>query len=398
MPLDGISLAELAGETGRRERGKIHVAVVGAGLGGTTLAAMLITAGYDVTVYEQAPALTALGAGIHLGPNAVKVMRALGLEQALLAIANLPDAWISRDAVTGEELFRAQFATDRYGAPYATVHRGKFHALLTGLVPQENYALDKRLVAVSETGSSLRLAFSDGSHAVADIVAGADGLNSKVRELLMGAERPAYTGIVCYRAAYPTAALGDLRLDDVAKWWGIGRSVMVYFLNGQRDTVYFVADVPEAEWRSERSFVDGDMNALRAAFEDCHPDLIRIVGAAPEATKWGMFERKPLPLWSRGRIVLLGDACHPMRPHMGQGAAMAMEDGAVLARCLLSNEPHDFASAFAQYEASRRERASAVQVESSLNRWLKAETDPIWVYGYDPIHEPLASARPRVGG
>jgi 6-hydroxynicotinate 3-monooxygenase len=369
----------------------MRIAVIGAGLGGTTLAAMLAKAGHQVTVYEQASALTPIGAGIHLGPNLMAVMRSLGIEHALVRAGNLPDAWVSRDAQSAETLFRLPFDEARYGAPYVTIHRGIFHELLIDTVPAESFALDKRLVELNETAGGIELCFADETRATADIVVGADGVNSRVRELLLGSERPRYTGNVCYRAHFPTTALGsDVRLDDVTKWWGDHhRSVMVYFMNDRRDMVYFVADVPQTEWTPERSWVDGDVAELRAAFEDCHPRLRQIVGAADEATKWAMFERDPLPLWSRDRIVLLGDACHPMRPHMGQGAAMAIEDGAVLARCLIA-DGNDYRHAFTSYEASRHERASAVQTESSRNRWLRAETDPSWVYHYDAATVPLA--------
>jgi 6-hydroxynicotinate 3-monooxygenase len=391
-----FALPELLDLGGKASRSRVRVAVVGAGLGGTTLAALLVAGGFDVTVYEQAPALSALGAGIHLGPNVVKVLRALGIGDELLSISNVPDAWVSRDSITGDRLFRLEFDAARYGAPYLTVHRGRFHELLTGLVPKDRIALNKRLVGIDDSGEAIELAFDDGSRACADIVVGADGLNSKVRELLLGEERPVFTGNVSYRADYPAHLLVGVELDDVTKWWGPGRSVIVYFLDWRRETVYFVADVPQPVWTADRSFVPGDLEELHAAFEDCHPDLVKILKAAPETSKWGMFEREPLPLWSRSRIVLLGDACHPMRPHMGQGAAMAIEDGAVLARCLLANEPGDHSGAFAQYEATRRDRASAVQAESKRNRWLKAEYDPLWVYGYDAINVPLEV--PRANG
>jgi 6-hydroxynicotinate 3-monooxygenase len=385
-PREPLFLPELAQARSDPERAQVSIAVVGAGLGGTTLAAFLLAGGYSVVLYEQAPVLAPLGAGIHLGPNIIKALRALGLEQSLLSMSNLPDAWVSRSADTGETLFRLPFDSARYGAPYVTIHRGKFHQLIVGLVPDEHYQLNKRLAGLEEKGNGVKLAFEDGTHATADIVIGADGLNSKVREILIGPELPSYTGNVSYRAQYPTALLPGLRLDDVTKWWGADRSVMVYFFDWRREEIYFVADVPEPEWGSEKSFVTGDVEELRAAFRDCCPDLKAIIQAAPDATKWGMFERKPHPLWSRGRIVLLGDACHPMRPHMGQGAAMAMEDGTILARCLLANPAGAFAAAFEQYEDARRDRASAVQVESSRNRWLKSEMDPLWVYGYDPVH------------
>ena len=146
--------------------------------------------------------------------------------------------------------------------------------------------------------------------------------------------------------------------------------------------------VPEAEWDHGLSFVDVDLNELRAAFDGFHPNVERLVGACPSATKWPLFEREPLPLWSKERVVLLGDACHPMKPHMAQGAAMAIEDAAVLVRCL-EHFDADLSAAFSLYEQSRKDRASLVQEHSRLNKFLRFPMDPSWVFGYDALTQTL---------
>ena len=156
--------------------------------------------------------------------------------------------------------------------------------------------------------------------------------------------------------------------------------------------IYFTTSTPErADWITRESWsTKGDLGELHAAFAHFHPDVRAVLAAAPEVHKWGIFERDPLPTWWRGRVVLLGDACHPMTPYMAQEAAAALEDAAVLARCLADND-NEIEPAFQLYEATRKPRASAIQTNSSKNTWLKGDTDPAWVYGYDATTAELRS-------
>jgi salicylate hydroxylase/6-hydroxynicotinate 3-monooxygenase len=176
------------------------------------------------------------------------------------------------------------------------------------------------------------------------------------------------------------------------KWWGADRHIVIYFVTAARDEVYFTTSQPEkADWMTRESWsTKGDLAELREAFASFHPDVRAVLAAAPEVHKWGIFERDPLPTWSRGRVALLGDACHPMTPYMASGAAMALEDAVVLARCL--GEISDVAEAFRAYEATRKPRASAVQTGSSNNTWMRNATDPDWLYGYDAWREPLVAS------
>lgn len=377
--------------------GAIHrIAIVGAGLGGAAAAASLQQAGFEVDIYEQAPHFARLGAGIHMGPNVLKIFRRQGIEKQLEAMGSHPEFWFSRDQ-DGEYLSRiplGDFARKEYGAAYLTVHRGDLHALqMTALKPGSVH-FNKHLVSLDEGGSDVLLRFADGTQARADFVIGADGINSRVREHLLGVEAPTYSGWVGHRALIPAHQLAkyDFNFEDCVKWWSADRHLMVYYTTAKRDEYYFVSGVPQAEWEGgNASFVDCDRAAMFDAFKGYHPSVQALIENAENITKWPLLNRQPLPVWSKGRMVLLGDACHPMKPHMAQGAAMAIEDGAMLARCLTETGLRDYATGFRLYEANRKERASRVQAVSNANTWLRTQEDPSWVFGYELFDHPLKS-------
>jgi 6-hydroxynicotinate 3-monooxygenase len=369
-----------------------------AGLGGTAAAALMQRAGYSVRLYEQAPAFSRLGAGIHLGPNVMKIMRRMDCEDALNVMGSHPDYWYSRDWKTGEAIAQiplGDFALKEYGASYLTVHRGDFHALMTEAVAPGTIEFNKCLSGIEELDHEARLTFADGSVETADIVIGADGVNSKIRDHLLGAQPPRYTGYVAHRAVFAASRLGADPFDLCVKWWSEDRHMMVYYVSARRDEIYYVTGVPEAEWPVGQSVAPSSRDEMREAFAGYHPSVQKLIEATPEVTKWPLLERDPLPLWSRGRLVLLGDACHPMKPHMAQGAAMAIEDAAMLTRCLDEVGANDYANAFALYEANRAERASKVQLVSHNNTWLRTNEDPAWVFAYDVFNEPLKSPSAR---
>ena len=162
-------------------------------------------------------------------------------------------------------------------------------------------------------------------------------------------------------------------------------------MNPRRDEIYFVTSVPEPDWKIESWSAKGDLGQLREAFVGFHEEVQQVLGACPEVHKWALLARAPLPTWTEGRVVLLGDACHPMMPYIAQGAASALEDAAVLSRCIVEHGAHAIEAAFRTYDATRRERASKIQHTSQLNRWLSEPTDPSWVYSYDPWSVPLAT-------
>jgi 6-hydroxynicotinate 3-monooxygenase len=375
-----------------------RIAIVGAGLGGLVAGALLQQRGCNVRIYEQAPEFARLGAGINLGPNVMKVLRAIGVEPRLLDIGIRPQSWISRQWDSGRVMHHYPLrdaAEAKFGACYLLIHRGDFHEVLTEAVTPGTIEFGKRMVTLEERGRVVRVGFEDGTSVEADIVIGADGINSMAREVLLGREFPKYSGYVAHRSIIPASLLGDLEPADLTKWWSDDEHgdthIVVYFLDRHYREIYFVTGVPESTWDYGLAYVDADLDELRAAFAGFHPEVQRLLRLCPAATKWPLFERDPLPLWSHGRIVLLGDACHPMKPHMGQGAAIAIEDAAVLVRCL-ERHGEDFAAAFRLYEESRKDRASLVQKHSRENKWMRDPMDPTWVFAYDAFEAALGEA------
>jgi len=373
-------------------------AVIGAGLGGAAVAVLLKQAGYQVTVYEQAPEFSRLGAGIHIGPNVMKIFRRMGIEEKVSLMSSHPDFWFSRDGETGEYMSRiplGQYALDNYGAAYVTVHRGDLHDVMLSPLDNQDVIFNKSLETIDDTGDEVLMTFADGTEAKADFVIGADGINSKVRETLLGKEEPSYSGWVAHRALITGEQLAkyDLNFEDCIKWWSEDRHMMVYYTTGKRDEYYYVTGVPEAEWNSPKAFVDSSQDEMREAFAGYHETVQALIDASTSITKWPLKNRNPLPLWSQNRMVLLGDACHPMKPHMAQGACMAIEDAAMLVRCVDEAGLTEYETAFALYEANRIERASRVQRTSNANTWLRTQEDPAWCFGYDlydaPLKDPL---------
>jgi salicylate hydroxylase/6-hydroxynicotinate 3-monooxygenase len=332
-----------------------------------------------------------------MAPNAVKVLRALGIAGSVSETAFQPDLALSRDWDTGHitsELKLGREVEREFGAPYLFLHRADLHAAIESTVPSDIVHLDMKLAGLERAGTGVMLAFSDGTRIQADAVIGADGVHSLVREILLGRESPRFTGKVAYRTTFPAAALAESITAARTKWWGPDRHMVVYYVTAARDEIYFVTSQPEsAEWMSPESWsAQGDIGELRASFAGFHPEVQRVLAACPSVYKWALLERDPLPKWSEGPVVLLGDACHPMTPYMAQGAAAALEDAAVLARCLESVEAGGLEQAFAVYEATRKPRATQIQSASSTNTWLKGKPDPGWVYAYDALSAPLAKA------
>ena len=276
-----------------------------------------------------------------------------------------------------------------------TLHRGDLHAALAAIVPADSVHRGRKLVRLAAEGAKVALGFADGSEVTADTVIGADGVHSLVREHVGITDRPRFTGRVAYRTTFPAARLRGVDPGPSrTKWWGADRHIVIYFVTAARDEVYFVTSQPErADWITQESWsARGDVGELRAAFADFHPDVRAVLAAAPEVHKWGIFERDPLPAWRRGRVVLLGDSCHPMTPYMASGAAMALEDAVVLARCFEELADDSIERVLDAYEATRKPRTSQVQAGSSANTWMRNATNPDWLYGYDAWTAPLAAA------
>jgi 6-hydroxynicotinate 3-monooxygenase len=372
----------------------LGIAIVGAGMGGLAAAAALQRVGIEVDVYEQAEQFARLGAGIQVGCNAMKVLRTLGLEQRMRQQSFYPRSWNNRDWRTGEVKFDMIFgesAEQKFGAPYLLAHRGDLHAALASAVRAGCIRLGHKLIGLDETSERIKLTFANGTIATADAVVGADGVHSIVRDILFGASSVNFTGRIAYRTTYPASLLGGEKIDDCTKWWGEDRHIVIYYVKPDCSEVYLVTSQPEPEFRIESWSAKGDVKELRKAFAGFSFEVERVLAACPDVHKWAIVERDSLDHWAEGRVTLLGDACHPMTPYMAQGAAMAIEDAAVLSRCLDGVEREGIADAFSRFEATRKQRTTRVQETSRRNTWLKEKTDADWVYAYDAWSVPLAA-------
>jgi 6-hydroxynicotinate 3-monooxygenase len=369
------------------------VAIIGAGIAGLTAAATLRRVGIEAVIYEQAQAFARIGAGVQLNPNAMKALRGLGLEDRIRAAGFAPQVGYNRLWDSGEVTYlhpMGEAIEHRFGAPDISLHRADLHAALASANPPGIVHFGRKLAGIDRAGGRLRLAFADGSHAEADAVIGADGVHSTVLDILFGTQPPRFTGQVAYRAVYRSELLGT-DIDDRVKWWGPDRHIVTYKINPRRDELYFIANTPEPDFRVESWSAIGRLDQLRDAFAGFHADARVILDACPEVRKWALIERDPLPRWSEDRIVLIGDACHPMLPYMAQGAGSSMEDAVVLARRLDGCALDGFAAAFARYEANRKPRTSRIQLGTRQNIWMRTATatDTDWLYGYDAWTAPL---------
>jgi 6-hydroxynicotinate 3-monooxygenase len=361
-----------------------RIAVIGAGLGGATAAALLQREGFQVRVYEQARFFERIGAGIHVSANVMKVLRHLDSEHRLSQIGIHPDAFTSRKWDTGEILFELPLGNtgeQYYGASYITVHRHDLHAAILEKVQPGTIEFGKRLTDVRQDGAVVHLGFEDGSAADADLVIGADGVNSRLRAAVAGPSKSRFTGAVAHRAIYPSALLG-VEVRNCTKWWGPNSHILIYYIEQSRKEIYLVTSA-KGEWHSQASWDFCTREEVASAFEGFHPEVRKVIGTAPEITKWPILDIEPICTWSKDRLVLLGDAGHAMMPYMASGAAMAIEDAAVLARCLFKSD--DYAVAFALYQTTRMPRVNKVQRISAENSFLRFPTDPTWVFAYDAV-------------
>jgi salicylate hydroxylase/6-hydroxynicotinate 3-monooxygenase len=365
--------------------GRQRIAIIGAGIGGLTVAAALRQQGISVELYEQAKAFARVGSGIQVGPNAMKALRAIGLGAPLERLAFRPPGMRNREWDTGRITFELPLgeATEaEYGAPYLMLHRGDLHAALAEAVPASLIHFASKLVDLEPRSSDVRMIFEGGDEVVADAVVAADGVHSVVRERLLDTKDAEFTGRVAYRTVFPASRLREQELDPATKWWGPDRHIVIYHISGGQE-IYFTTSVPDAEWRLESWSAFGDVNELIEKFEGFHPQVQAVLRACQAVNKWAIYEHEPLRTWQAGRVVLLGDACHPMTPYMAQGAATAMEDAVVLARCVGAVDQDGIEEAFSAYERRRIHRTSRIQLESRKNQWLRFAGDAHWVYDYD---------------
>ncbi|MDW8258764.1 MAG: FAD-dependent monooxygenase [Gammaproteobacteria bacterium] len=351
----------------------LEIAIIGAGIAGLGAAAALLQRGLRARVYEQAPALGDVGAGLTVSPNATHALHAIGLERELAAIGMRPAQGGVKHWRTGELLVsvvRGASMQAQYGAPYYQVHRADLHAALVRCVRasatdgMDPIVLDHRFVGVRVAGGKVEVAFANGARITADVLIGADGARSAVRTEVFGASQPRFTGYVAYRGLAEMARLGNGVVEPPSCLsLGPGASFTRYLVrNGT--LVNYVGLAERDDWREEGWSIRASMDELLAEYEGWYADIERIIRATPpdKIFKWALLDRDPLPTWVCGPVTLLGDAAHPMLPFLGQGAAMGLEDAIVLARAIAAADSID--AALRRYEAARLERTTFVMLKS----------------------------------
>jgi salicylate hydroxylase len=352
-----------------RRMPRLSVAIVGAGIAGLTFAAALRRAGIDYHVYEQAERLSEVGAGVQLSPNATRLLHRLGLAERLREAAVRPQAIEMRRWDDGTVLQRTALGEpfrQRFGAPYYTVHRADLHSGLLSLVQPERVRLAARCLAVEQTADTARLWRSDGTIVEADLVVGADGIHSVVREQLV-ADRPRYSGQTIYRGLVPAGRVPHLLAEPrVRIWFGPHQHCVCYPVSSGR-LVSFGATVPGSDWRQESWSARGEVRDLAAAYAGWHEDVTRLIAAADSVGRWALHDRDGIDRLGSGRVAVIGDAAHPMLPFQAQGANQAIEDAVALAVCLAEADPDDLGAILCRYERIRLPRTSRIQRQSRDN-------------------------------
>lgn len=351
---------------------KPSILIAGAGLGGLTAALALMKRGYRVCVLEQASQLGEVGAGIQLSANANRVLYQLGLEKELLAVAAPAAGKKIRLWSSGEtwQLFDlGGESVERYGYPYFTIYRADLHKVLSEAVMRIDsnaIELNAKVVRLEQDDNGVTVTLANGKTHRADILVGADGVHSKVRSSLFGEDKATFSGSLAWRGVIPAERLPEhLRAPYGVNWVGPGAHVIHYPLR-KGELVNFVGILERDDWIQESWTDAGTIEECSNDFAGWHEDVQTLIHALDTPFKWALMLRDPLLQWSKGRITLLGDACHPTLPMLASGAAMAIEDGYILARCLDEIEA-PVEDVLKRYETARVERTSRVVRGSAEN-------------------------------
>lgn len=384
------------------------ILIAGAGLGGLTAACCLMKAGYDVEIYEQAPILSEVGAGIQISANAMHVLADLGLKEQIMAVGVRPGAYVFRLHDTGEELQRFSLAAEHermHGQPYNQIHRADLHEFIAARARAfkgDVVRLNKRVTGFAENASGVELRFADGTSARGDVLVGADGLKSVVRAQIAGAAPATYTGDGAWRITVPTERLPKPFLEPVMSvFMGPGGHCVCYYLRSGA-LLNFVGCIETAEVSEESWTKKFPWETLKADLAGWHEAIQAIVDNADrdQCYRWSLHNRPPLRNWSTDRATILGDAAHPTLPYLAQGAAMAIEDGAVLTRAL--KQSGSIPEALRLYERNRVDRTAKVVLGSTENRRLfhlpsvaamraefasrnEGKDRNGWLYSYNPL-------------
>lgn len=378
----------------------IHI--IGAGIGGLTLALALLRDGRSVKLYEQTSQLGEIGAGLSISPNASKGLAYLGVSDFMEQCSNAPQTNYVFHGQTNEELVAIDRTTDveEFGGTYYQIHRADFHGELVRRVEELDAAcieLGCALTAIKRLGGATELSFSDGRKVVAATVIGADGIKSVTRDEVFRDCDPEFTGVMAWRGLIPASTIDPMFADPVSRvWTGPGRTFVTYPIR-HADIINVVAFAQAPGWTEEGWSVRAEPDELKTAFEGWCEPVQSLVNAVPndKLFRWGLFSRRPLDTFTEGNIGLIGDAAHPMLPWFGQGASSSIEDGVVLARCFAKGR--DVAEALALYNKARCERVTFLQTESnkgtermqsadpySLRDAPRRDEDALGIFRYDP--------------
>jgi salicylate hydroxylase len=352
---------------------KNPILIIGGGIGGLTTALALLRRGLDVEVYEQAPVLREVGAGVQIGSNGTHVLYALGLKEALQRVQVLPPRRVLRHWRTGEtwDWFALGSASvARYGTPHLLLHRNDLHGLLVAAVralKPDAIKLGMRASAVAQTADAATVQFADGHSAAGTAIIAADGIHSQVRQCLFGPGKPTFIGCVAWRGLIAMDRLPPHLAQMLTTNWIGPHGHVLHYPVRRGELMNFISIVERDDWQVESWIVEGSKEELADDFRGWHDDVHTFIDAIETPYKWALLARGPMERWVEGRITLLGDACHPTLPFLGQGAVMAIEDAYVVAACLAAY-PDDPQRAFVRYEDIRKERTSAVVRKSHDNR------------------------------
>jgi salicylate hydroxylase len=375
----------------------LRAVVIGGGIGGAAAAVALARAGIDVRVYEQARQLTEVGAGVSLAPNGLRMLDMLGAGEEIRRLG----ARHTSTELRGSDGQPARHESHQFARAGGTVgiHRADLLTLLARQLPPGTIRTGHRCTSVSQDADRAMAGFANGATASADVVIGADGIHSAVQGFVVEPAEPAFSGVVAYRGLVPRLAgypEGTMRM-----WVGESRHFLVFPVRAG-DLLNYVGFVPSDTSVRESWSAAGDPAALAAAFAGWDPVIREVIaaisGPGGSGFQWGMYDRAPLPRWSSGRVTLLGDAAHPMLPHLGQGVNQALEDAVALATLLgACPGPAGVPRALAAYEDLRRDRTARVQLGSRRNgagydSSGSQLTDRRWIYSYDVSAEAAALA------
>lgn len=368
----------------------MHVLIAGGGIGGLTAALAFQKLGHQVTVFEQSPQLDEVGAGLQVSPNGMRVFEALGVSARVEKDAFRPRSQELRFGKGGKRILSIPLrdaSRARWGGEYLHVHRADLVEALSGALQDRQpdaIHLGQHVVAYAQDENSVHARLEGGSTVSGDLLVGADGIHSTIREQMIGPDKPHYTGHVAWRAVVPVSELGnDAPPESACVWVGAKRHAVTYRLR-RGSLANLVAVVESREPPSESWTAIGSREDALRDFKRWTPVVRSILEKAPSLNRWALYDRAPLDKWSDGRVVMLGDACHPMLPFLAQGAVMAIEDAYVLARVV--SQSGDVVKALKAYEALRKPRTSRVQAGARRNAVLFHRGDPIsQLATYGPI-------------